>query len=89
MTTGGSQLPCKVTHLHDTEVLVVFLCTQNRPSGERRGHLPCSEAAVRFWEEQLPKKRALHPNKYMLEYLESDAAKTLPKHLEGTASMLG
>lgn len=25
----------------------------------------------------------------MLEYLESDAAKTLPEHLEGTANMLG
>lgn len=32
---------------------------------------------------------SLHPDKLMLEYLESDAAKTFPKHLEETANMLG
>lgn len=62
-----------------------FLCTEDRPpSGERRGHLSvqCSTGEILVGS-------SLHSDKLMLEYLESDAAKTLPKHLEGTANMLG
>lgn len=33
-------------------------------------------------------QRALFPNQYKLEYLETGVARTLPKHLEGTASRL-
>lgn len=79
--------------LHDIAVLAVLsactsLCAEDRPLLVREEViLPC-RAALMDSGRSIFLQRALFPNQYKLEYLETGVARTLPKHLEGTASRL-